>query len=398
MKIQKGFFPGRLTGLFRLRIFLILTLFSAGCKDNITTHIQPEPVSGIEIQSKKTDLWLEDKLQLTASFFTSNGDTLPAQNVQWTELNPEILGISTNGEIEALQTGSAGIVARYESLSDTLVFNIYTYALVYESVIEGSPSLYLLKLEENALPQQLPAIRPFSFEPAASNDGKNIVYSAFDNSTYNTDLYLYSIEDESSTRLTNSPDIDDMATWSPDDKKIAFRREITRGGDIMIYDRTDQTIINLTDVPGVSIEDRQPAWSPDGSEIVYSSTESGRMNIWLMNTDGSNQRQIRFTEQYDTEAAWSPDGKKIIYRTNYEGGFDFTVYNTESKTFERMDIPGYEFMPAWSPDGRWIACVRRAELSDRPEIYLMRPDGTEMKRIILETWNGGQNPTFLRIQ
>lgn len=70
--------------------------------------------------------------------------------------------------VMVLQTGSANIIAEHETLSDTLTFNIYTYALMYESVAEDFHALYILKLEENSNPQLLPGLRPDSkhyFEP-----------------------------------------------------------------------------------------------------------------------------------------------------------------------------------------------------------------------------------------
>lgn len=382
--------------------FITLTLFGilfAGCEGNSSGPDDSNTVSRIEIQSDKTELWLEDSRQLKANLLSSKGDILPTQTILWSSTDSEILEINQTGLIRAKQTGTAGIVARYENLSDTLIFSIYTYALVYESVVEDYPALYLLKLEENATPQLLPGLRPFSYEGAASHDGNFIVYTALELDTFNYDLWLYDVQNQSSTRLTTHPEIDDMASWSPDGAKIAFRSDRQmRGGDILIYNLAENSVTNLTDVPGVAIEDRQPAWSPDGSTIAYSSNESGRMNIWLMNPDGSEKRQIRFTAEYDTESAWSPDGKKIIYRTNYEDGFDFTVYDVVDETFDRMDVTGYEFMPAWSPDGRWLAYVHRNQLNDRPEIYMMRPDGSDSRRLTPEEWTGGQNPTFLRVQ
>lgn len=378
---------------------ILFSVLLAGCKGNSSGPDDSNTVSRIEIQSDQTDLWLDDSLQLKANLLSSKGDLLPTQPIQWSSTDPGILEINQTGLIRAKQTGTAEIVARYENLSDTLLFSIYTYALVYESVVEDYPALYLLKLDENATPQLLPGLRQFSYEPAASNDGNFIVYTALDLEAFNYDLWLYDVQNQSSTRLTTHPEIDDMASWSPDGLKIAFRSDRQmRGGDILIYNLAEKTVTNLTDVPGVAIEDRQPSWSPDGSQIVYSSNESGRMNIWLMNPDGSEKRQIRFTQEYDTEAAWSPDGKKIIYRTNFEDGFDFTVYDVEAETYDRMEIPGYEFMPAWSPDGRWLAYVHRNQLNDRPEIYMMRPDGSDSRRLTPDEWTGGQNPTFLRVQ
>jgi Tol biopolymer transport system component len=398
MKVQFGLKQRPISEAFLFTALVFLALIIWGCKDNLSVPDSPDDVHRIEIQNGKPDLWLEDTLQLAAKLYTESGGLITGRSISWYSDHPEIVEVTAEGLVRAFKNGEATVTAAYNNISSGLTINVYSYALVFESLDSSNkPSIYRLALnDDSATPVQLQGIEPYSYEPAVSSDGNYIVYSSLDSSTYNVDLYLYNLLEENSTRLTFSPDVDDMASWSPDNKKIVFRREITRGGDIMIYDLEDQSITNLTDVPGVFIEDRQPAWSPNGSKIVYSSSESGRMNIWLMSPEGSNKRQLRFTEMYDTEAAWTPDGKKIIYRTNYAGGFDFTVYDTETDEFKRIEIPGYEFMPAVSPDGRWIAYVWRATLQDRPEIYLMRSDGSGMKRITREAWKGGQNPAFLR--
>ncbi|NGP75273.1 hypothetical protein G3570_01400 [Balneolaceae bacterium YR4-1] len=402
MKTKSGHKFGPLRKVYLFIILAAGILLFTGCKDNVSN---PDPqgsdVVRVEILTGKTELWIEDTLQVRARLYTESGDSVTGRTIGWYTDKPEILEVTSQGILRALNSGEAKVTATYQNLSSSITIEVYRYDLLFESVSGESnqPSIYRLALnDESAVPVQLLGLEPFSYEPAMSSDGTRMVYSVFDSETYNVDLYLYNFQEETGTRLTFSPEIDDMASWSPDHTQLVFRRELSRGGDIMIYRFEDQSVTNLTDFPDVYIEDRQPAWSPDGSQIVYSSNESGRMNIYLIKPDGSDKRQLRFTEMYDTEAAWSPDGKIIIYRTNYAGGFDFTLYHTETEVFERLEIQGYEFMPVWSPDGRWIAFVWRAELQDRPEIYLMRPDGTEMRRITKEGWNGGQNPAFLRVK
>ena len=63
-----------------------------------------------------------------------------------------------------------------------------------------------------------------------------------------------------------------------------------------------------------------PAWSPDGRQILFSVTAGGRAEIFVMNADGSDQRQLTQSETGSSRTAfWSPDGKQIVFSTNRDG-------------------------------------------------------------------------------
>ena len=59
--------------------------------------------------------------------------------------------------------------------------------------------------------------------------------------------------------------------------------------------------------------DGYPVWSPDGTKIVFESTRSGDVDIYLMNADGTGQIQLTNDPAVDNQATWSPDGTKIVF-------------------------------------------------------------------------------------
>jgi len=93
--------------------------------------------------------------------------------------------------------------------------------------------------------------------------------------------------------------------------KIAFVSD--RDGDAEIFvmnsDGSGQTQLTFN-----TAADDMPAWSPDGSKIVFLSTRDpdGDAEIFVMNSDGSSQTQLTFNTATDVEPAWSPDGSKIV--------------------------------------------------------------------------------------
>jgi TolB protein len=136
--------------------------------------------------------------------------------------------------------------------------------------------------------------------------------------------------------------------------RIAFATN--RDGNYEIYvmnaDGSDQR--RLTNSP---YEDRDPVWSPDGSQILYGRVLLDRGEIRVMSADGSNQRQL--IAGAAAQAAWSPDGTRIVF-PRYSPGSDLWVVDADGSNPQPLTSTGNQvglFDPDWSPDGMRIACT-----------------------------------------
>ena len=141
-------------------------------------------------------------------------------------------------------------------------------------------------------------------------------------------------------------------------------------------------------------EDRDPAWSPDGSQIVYSGHRIGGHNIIRMNADGTGQVPLTSTifPVTNETPAWSPDGTKIAFTSNRTGigRAEIWVMNadgtnpvrlTVSVQFSGSSLFGIDFSPAWSPDGTKIVFYSTRDNVASSEIYVMNADGSNQVRI-----------------
>jgi len=114
---------------------------------------------------------------------------------------------------------------------------------------------------------------------------------------------------------------------------------------------------------GVSYE-HQPRFSPDGTTIAFVSDRSGIDNIWLMDGDGSNRRQLTEETRFlPTAPAWTPDGQYIVVKRHVKdtrslGGGEIWMYHRRGgsgvKLIEKLSFTSDMNEPALSPDGRWV--------------------------------------------
>jgi Tol biopolymer transport system component len=113
-----------------------------------------------------------------------------------------------------------------------------------------------------------------------------------------------------------------------------------------------------------------------------------------MRPDGTGVERLTDDPAYDDQAAFSPDGNQIVFVTTRAGGTaDLWILDVRTRKAKSLTSgPGGDFRPAWSPDGKWIAFSSDRESSlpmakgrwehlHLVDIYLVRPDGSGLKRL-----------------
>lgn len=121
----------------------------------------------------------------------------------------------------------------------------------------------------------------------------------------------------------------------------------------------------------------KPSWSPDGTQIVFSSGGDvpQEEEIWLINADGSNLRQLTRNQARDYDPQFSPDGSHIVYASDLDSpGFsEIYVMNADGGSVTRLTEVPNSYSPTWSPDGARIAYVN--DQQGDGDIYVMDADG-----------------------
>jgi Tol biopolymer transport system component len=122
-----------------------------------------------------------------------------------------------------------------------------------------------------------------------------------------------------------------------------------------------------------------PAWSADGRGIAFvSSSDRAGSGIYVMNADGSGPTRLSSTGSDDRAPAWSPNGSKIVFHSFRDGDPEIYVMDADGGNQTRLtNHLGWDAEPAWSPDGAKIAFERGSSDTGRPvELYVMNADGT----------------------
>lgn len=119
--------------------------------------------------------------------------------------------------------------------------------------------------------------------------------------------------------------------------------------------------------------DVDPAFSPDGKSILFTSTRGGKAGVWRMGADGSKAERICDGDQGE----WSPDGKRIVFRRK-ERIVIRDLAGGKEKTISPKDWPHCSG-PSWSPDGKSVALAARWKGNNA--IFLVSADGGKPTKV-----------------
>ena len=214
----------------------------------------------------------------------------------------------------------------------------------------------------------------------------------------NWEIYVMNVDGGNQQNLTNNPSDDRDPSWSPDGKRIIFYSN--RDGhaidgrstsEIYVMDADGGNPRNLTNDHN---DDRFPAWSPDGKRIAFVSDRDGPrryFDIYVMDADGSNLQRLTNDPRDDRFPAWSPDGERIVFGARRKGHFEtkfavtYEIYvmDADGGNLQRLtENRKNDWGPSWSPDGKRIAFAsdRKGDL-ENINIYVMDADGGNEQRL-----------------
>jgi Tol biopolymer transport system component len=211
-----------------------------------------------------------------------------------------------------------------------------------------------------------------------SRDGSSVVYSS--PRSGHGDIYNFVREGKraGTVRLTLDPNYEGDPQLSADGGKIVFVREQSGVGHIWIMksDGADQRQLTAG-----AENDSGPSFSPEGNKILFSRRvrswkfvpgTAASSELYVMNADGSEQTRLTNNEVVDWEASFSPDGRRILYSV-----WSRELYVADTRVSKPTRL-GVGSAPAFSPDGKRIVFMS-GEFGR--SISIMNDDGTDVKKV-----------------
>lgn len=340
-------------------LFVALLVLSLGCAETETTSA-PEPEVaettkvGSTIQPEPEETHFGELTMLTdggenaEAYFSFASDKLIFQSTREPHGCDQIFTMNLDGSDQKLvSTGTGRTTCAYYYPEDDWI--------VYASTHEGSEVC-----------------------PPTPDHSRGYVWPIYPD----YDLYVARPDGSEVSKITDEPGYDAEATISPAGDRIVFTS--MRDGDLDIYSMNldGSDVQRLTDGIGY---DGGPFYSPDGSKIVYRARHPedpqeiadyqalladglirpSKLEIWVMDADGGNKRQITNLGVAAFGPFFNPSGEKIIFSSNYGDPtgreFELFMVDLDGENLEQITFAGgFDGFPMFAPDGKtFVFCSNR---------------------------------------
>lgn len=235
---------------------------------------------------------------------------------------------------------------------------------------------------------------------AISPSGDELIY--VDSAGGNRDLFRRGFSGGKPVNITESQANEGSPSWSPDGTKLLFSSDQdSEKPEIYVMTLDSKQVIRLTEN---EFYDSDPCWAPDGTTVLFSrffpsddqSKSTGHGAILEYGLQTQQERQLTDMGGYCGGVDYSPDGKKIAFHRVADGTAELWTMDSDGGDQKQITASFVdEYSPAWSPDGKWIAYTAGTGNDGQGtfDLWLMRSDGSD-QRLITSAANTQMSPRW----
>jgi TolB protein len=286
------------------------------------------------------------------AYFSANGAQLTFQSTRDGRTCDQQYTMKVDGsDVRRISNGQGKTTCGYFFANDARIFYASTFAVDTACPAKLDPSkgyvwgldpfdIYTANADGSAL-QRLTSNNVYTAEGTLSPDGRMIVFTSL--KAGDLDIYTMNVDGSNVRRLTTAIGYDGGAFFSPDGRQIVYRaNHPTDSAELKEYrDLLAKHIV-----------------------------KPGKMEIWVMNVDGTDQHQVTHLGGANFAPFFTHDGRRIIFSSNYKNphSSDFELYlvNLDGSGLEQVTFdPGFDGFPEFSPDGKELVWVSH-RLGGRP--------------------------------
>lgn len=179
--------------------------------------------------------------------------------------------------------------------------------------------------------------------------------------------------------------------WAQDGQTIAFVAKEGPRDRIMLWDLYDKELVQTLSMPDMDLVEGL-TWSPDSRQLAFIGTGQGQSDLYIIDVQTGERRQLTGTPEREDYPNWSPDGQRIAFSTKYRNQFDIKIYDlTEDMAHAAVSSPTDDLWPQWLPEGNKLLFVSTRDKINDLFVYHL-DEGHEFR--LTRSLSGIMNPAL----
>src|SRR5271170_802297 len=263
--------------------------------------------------------------------------------------------------------------------------------IAFVSSRTGTKEIWVMDYD-GANQHPLTSLHTISLTPRWSPDASRIAFTCFEpaHGVVSPQLCMYSADAGKVITFPRFRGTNSSPAWSPDGSHLIFSSSMLGNPELFVTDANGGAPKRLTFANGASTS---PAWNPKtGQSVVFVSDRGGIPKLYMMNADGTNSAEIDLPDKgYLLDPSWAPNGQILAFSWRRpEGNYD--IYVMDATTHQLVELTrdsARNERPSWAPDGRHI--VFESTRGGTRQIWTMLADGSQARQLTTQGHNESPN-------